>query len=199
LSSSIKSKLFVVGLVLCISGCTATREEYISEYKSPITNKVKDSIVVRTSGGVVNSGSQSTMMSAGNNVFINVSTGKKGPSFALAEREAYGVQLAELLRGFKAYESVKYIHEDERADSAEAILDVKFDKTYVGGDGWPTELDVTISIIKNGRKLFSKNYKSSSGALGGGCWSCFPADVASKKLNEKFFVDLNEFLSKNKT
>jgi hypothetical protein len=175
------------------------REEYLSSYKIPVTVISDNSVVITTVAGEVRGAGKTRMMGAGSNVFVNVPTGEEGPTFDEGSRYMYGLQLAKLLNEFKVFLSVVYSPEGKHTTWADMEIRVIFNETYVGGDGWPTELDVTVNILQKKKIVFTKNYTASSGSFGGGCWSCFPTDVATKTLNEKLFKDLNIFLSKSKT
>lgn len=185
-----KSKIILYFIALILAGCsTMPREEFNRAYDITLPNKISDSVVIQIQANNNIAGSSTSMMPVGN-LFINVPTGEKGPYYNLARFNRYGNRLASLLTQINAFKKSEYQQTPSEDNSESVLLLVRFNSTYMGGDGWPTNLDATFILQKDKKTIFEKSYKTSSG-ISGGCWDCYPDEIAEKKLNTKFFEDLS--------
>lgn len=170
------------------------RDEYNTTYDTHVDRKIGQSIAVSVLSKNAVAGSKTTMLGVGN-AFIMVPTGGRGPSYDAKEAEEYAQRLAGLLVSIGAFSSARLSPPQSEAQGDGHVLSITFNKTYMGGDGWPTELDATFQLSQSGIVVFEKRYEASSG-ISGGCWDCFPDDIAEKKMTKQFFADLKAWAEK---
>jgi len=193
-----RMKILITSLLMIFTvGCsTLSRQEFHRSYDLSFSTPIANSASVKVSVGSRSSGQDTRLMTAGD-VYVSVPTGNSGPSYSDTDKRNFGKRLTNLLVEINAFKQTDYIATPDyvlsssKVASQPTVLIVRLNDVYMGGDGWPTDIDATVTLKKDGKVLFEKSYTSSSGLLGiGGCFDCYPQDIAEKKLTKAFLNDL---------
>jgi hypothetical protein len=189
-----------------MAGCsTLSRKDYVSDYNTFFVKPIGDSVDIKASIINNNSSQGSTMMLVGN-TYVMVPNGRSGARYTSGNQKEYLEILKTAVVEINAFKKAEYtfapnyLRDKKHKPQNGYQLVVRFDNVYMASDGWPTEIEATMTITQDGKIIFEKSYDIGSGimGLGGGCMDCFPTDVVHKKLNKALFNDLNQWAKNDK-
>lgn len=194
---NITRNLVISLIVLALSACSfSQRYEYNRELDVDLKLKSPDDAEIITYGGKINSGVVTQTVHFGNNIYVPIETGQRGPAYSTTNRTQYGMLLSDILKMHKTFNSVKYIGDNINHNTDKLLIKIIFNETSMAQYGSDVKLDTTIKIIKDNNVLFNKSYYATGNVLGS-CMNCYSHDIANKELNEKFIRDLQNWINTN--